>query len=206
MTLSPLSGAATSAQTHALSQVESNDYEESEQLTAFLDTLKEKLDDVIGQPIFRPNFKAIFRDVGIVNWKKEDDDTYRLVLDSAYEAATPDRTGKTFIFEKEILMQFDPDNKRIIFPKVVEFKDRGGEINPETISEKGLYAIWAQESYLGALYTGVGYQTTWDPESKNFVSDNINDAGWLLQKLATPLSNSMSKSMDDWNKRGRVRI
>lgn len=206
MTVSSSTHATTAARMFELYSVEFDNYEESEKLTAFLDTVKEKLDDVIGQELFRPNFKAIFKGIEIEDWKEEEDGVYCLTLSSAYKAARDDEEGKTFIFEKEIRIKFDPDNARMTFPKVVEFKENGGSITEEVIKKKGLNAIWAQEHHLFSLYTGVGYQTTWDPKEQQFVSDNINDAGWALQWKATPRRKSMKESLQEWGERGREKI
>lgn len=197
--------ATSSVLMQQLYNVQFDNYEESEKLTAFLDTIKEQLDDKIGQPAFRPYFKNIFKGIEIEDWIKEDDDLWRLTLSSAYELAREDRAGKTFFMEKELLMKFEPENYRVIFPKVAKFKEEGNVIDENAIAKKGLNAIWGQEYHGFSLYTGVGYQTTWNPINRTFVTDNINDAGYILQYMATPTVKTMAERLIEWSERSRVK-
>lgn len=169
---------------------------------AFFSTLKSELDDHIGNEIFVPLFNAILRDCNVLDWKSEGINTYRLTLDSAYEAAREDLSSKTWQLEKEIVFQFSPEDYRIIFPQVMSMYENGDKIDP---SNKSLNAIWAWESHLGYIYTGVGYSLRWDNEEEKIISDNINDAPWFLQSLATPRIKTLEESIQEWNNLGRER-
>jgi hypothetical protein len=181
--------------------IEFAEYDESPELAQFLDTIKENLDDKIGSPIFRPLWKTIFKGVEVESWKEEEDGVYRLTLNSTIKAARPDKEGETFIFEKEILIEFG--DRRIIFPTVLEYKNSGKDLD---VNNKNLNAIWAEKHKFGSLYTGVGYSTRWDTKTETFISDNINDAGWMFQSMATPRTKTMQESVTDWNDRGREEV
>jgi len=179
----------------------SDRYQKSAPLAAFLAEVGEKLDSQIsGEARFRPLWKAILRDTEVLEWREEGEN-YRLRINGPVEAALPDGSGKTYMFEKEIVMQFIPEKLQIVFPKVLEYKESGKKIDP---ANKELNAIWASERHLGSLYTGVGYSLKWDPETEQFISDNINDAGWLLQSIATPVKKSFDRTLSDWNCRSRA--
>jgi hypothetical protein len=103
-------------------------------------------------------------------------------------------------------MKFEPENSRVIFPKVVKFNEKGNIINEKAIAKKALNAIWGQEYYGFSLYIGVGYQTTWNSTEKTFDTDNINDAGYILQYMATPTIKTMAERLIEWSERSRVKI
>lgn len=174
---------------------------------AFLNALKKELDVLIGIDVFVPAWNAILRDCEVIGWEKEEgENTYRLTLDSAYIAAAPDNSGKTWQLEKEIVLQFVPENNQILFPRVKEMLDLGLTPNAEDIAEKSLNAIWAWEKYVFVTYTGVGYSMRWNADDNTVVSDNINDAPTRLQFMATPRVKTLPEVIQEWNDRGRAAI
>lgn len=182
-----------------IDQMVFDDYPESLILENFLDFWKVEFDDKLGQPIFRPLWKAMLKDIHIESCEKEGD-AFRLIFDSIYKLSTIGYSGTTYFLEKELVVKPDPEHYRFIFPKVLECKNSRANLN---VKQKNLNAIWGWDYHLGSCYTGVGYQTTWDLKKRHFVTDNINDAGWLFQKLATPQIKSLPHSLKDWTERHR---
>lgn len=165
----------------------------------FFKTIREKLDDKIGQEVYGPLFKASLRDCKILDWVSEKDNTYRLILESGYIARKDDNSGKTWYLEKEIVCQFIPENYQIILPKVKALFDANKPINTE---EKKLNGIWAWETHAGYVITGVGYSIRWDVSKESIVTDNINDGPWWLpQKFITPQIRTLPMALEEWNQR-----
>lgn len=185
---------------YQVDQVSGSDYSESQALETFLDYIKTDLDDKIGRPVFRPLWKAILKEVDVESCTKEEEGTYRITLKNGYEIPRSDGGGTTYILEKELLIKTDPENCCFIFPKVLDFKNSGADID---VNNMNLNAIWGYDYHLDSRYTGVGYKTTWDPNNEQFIIDNINDAGWFFQWLATPQKKYISDSLQDWNERPR---
>ena len=168
---------------------------------SFFRTIDEFLDRRIGEAVYVPLFEAALRGCEVQDWKKEADKTYRLVLKSGYIAKMADNSGKTWYLEKEILCQFVPEHFQIVLPDVLKWKNSGEVIDPEN---KKMNAIWAWETHLGSVYTGVGYSIRWDSDYKQIVTDNINDAPWWLQYIAATESKSVEEAVKAWNERVRI--
>lgn len=169
---------------------------------AILSTFK-SIDDLIGEEVFVPLWTAILKDIPVVDWIAEGPNTYRLVLDSAYQAARENLSGKTWYIEKEIVLELNPDNYQVFFPLVKAKYDNNEKIDA---NDKCLNAIWAWESNLGSIYTGVGYSVRWDLETGKLITDNLNDAPWFLQALATPRIKALQDSINEWNQLGREKV
>lgn len=169
----------------------------------FLFDLQSKVDNYIGKEIFVPIWTAILRDCEVKEWKDEGNNTFRLILDSAYQAEPPSKIGQTLLIEKEIVMQILPNCSEIIFPKVKDLFDSKIDIDPQN---KELNAIWGWVVSCGLTYTGVGYSQRWNNEENIVVNDNVNDASFLFQYLATPRCLTLQDTIREWNERGREKI
>ncbi len=171
-------------------------------LKSMLQTLQQ-IDDKLGEAVFVPTWEWMLDGIGVVDWKHEYGNEYRLVLDSAYTAPNPNNEGRTWYFEKEILMNIDVEKGEIVFPKVMEYYKNGTKMDP---NNKNLNAIWGWEYHLKVPYHGVGYVMQWDSEKEQIVSHNINDAPWGLGWRATPRKVTLEESKADWGKRDRVKV
>ncbi len=169
----------------------------------FLFELQSKIDNYIGKEIFVPIWTAILRDCEVKEWKDEGNNTFRLILDSAYQAENTAKTGQTLLIEKEIVMQILPNCCEITFPKVKDLFESKLGIDPQ---KKELNAIWGWVVSCGFTYTGVGYSQRWNDEKNEVINDNLNDASFIFQYLATPRCLSLHDTIKEWDERGRVRI
>lgn len=160
--------------------------------------LRENLDAKIHQNVFEGNWRAMLTGCNIVDFRCEGDNTYRVILDSAYSAVAWDGKGDKWYLEKEILIKLVPENFEIIFPKVKEMHDRNED--PDA-SNKSLNAIWSIRTVFFAEFTGVGYSSKWDPEQQQVVSSHINNARSWTPGKTTPRMKSIDEIRDEWTTR-----
>ncbi|MBA3603464.1 MAG: hypothetical protein H0W50_07440 [Parachlamydiaceae bacterium] len=169
----------------------------------FLSELHSKIDSYIGKEIFVPLWTAILRDCEVKEWISEGEHTFRLILDSAYQAEPKFKHEQTFLIEKEIVIKIIPESKEIIFPHVKFLFENKKALNPK---QKELNAIWGWAQHFGCIFTGVGYTQRWDNVRNRIINDNINDAAQIFQPYATPIIFSLQDTIKQWNERGRQKI
>ncbi|MEM1283408.1 MAG: hypothetical protein AAGG81_07625, partial [Chlamydiota bacterium] len=173
--------------------------------------------------------------------------SWRLTLISAYKLGSPDpflNEGEklfkvkalnpqenslsevlTFFIEKEIVMKFDSENHRVIFPNVIKFKDEGNKIKKEythkgkgkfkrnVIDKKGVNGIWTSKTAICLdaqaqmpSHTRVAYQITWLPNEKKFQTDSIHNVASNADYIATPILETNADNLKTWGDRDIEKI